>query len=62
MQHIRTQRQKEHELQISEAEQHPCTKIDPNFLQLVNESRPVGHYFEQTIGDKLLLIKRIDGL
>jgi len=62
MLHIRTLRQKEHELHISESDQHPSTKIDPNFLQLVNESRPIGHYFEQTMGDKLLYIKRIDGL
>lgn len=60
--HIRKIRHVENVLSLPESERDPVNRIDPKFFNLVNESRPVGMYYEQTIGDKLLFLKRIDGL
>ena len=47
---------------MPEIDRDPCSKIDPVFFKLIQESRPFGQYFEQSMGDKLLFLKRIDGL
>lgn len=60
--HIRKIRERENETNVPEIDRDPANKIDPKFFQLVQESRPVGQYFEQSMGDKLLFLKRIDGL
>ena len=38
------------------------TQIDEEYLALVNKSRPYGQQFKQSLGDKLLFLKRIDRL
>ena len=60
--HIRKIRERENKTNVPEIDRDPANKIDPKFFQLVQESRPVGQYFEQSMGDKLLFLKRIDGL
>lgn len=37
-------------------------KVDPVFYNLVQQCRPYGVYFEQSMGDKHLFLKRIDQL
>ena len=60
--YVRAVRAKENESSVPEVDRNPCTKVDPTFHGLVQECKPVGQYFEQTMGDKLLYLKRIDGL
>ena len=36
--------------------------IDEEFAKLIEEAKPAGNYFQQSLGDKLLYIKRIDKL
>ena len=37
-------------------------QIDEDYLALVNKSRPYGQQFKQSLGDKLLFLRRIDRL
>jgi hypothetical protein len=60
--YVRALRAKENESIVPEADRNPCTKVDPTYHGLVQECKPVGRYFEQTMGDKMLYLKRIDGL
>ena len=36
--------------------------VDERFRKMIAEKRPKGEYYSQTMGDKLLYLKRIDGL
>lgn len=55
-------RERENEYEMPEADRDPANKIDPKFYNLVQECRPVGTYYDSTLGDRLLFLKRIDGL
>ena len=59
---IRKTREREIANEVAEADRDPANKVDPKFYSLVQECRPVGSYYETTQGDRLLFLKRIDGL
>ena len=59
---LRKIREREVANEIAEADRDPANKVDPTFYGLVQECRPVGSYYETTQGDRLLFLKRIDGL
>ena len=35
-------------------------EIDEKFLKMIQEARPGGHFFEHSVGDKMLYFKKID--
>lgn len=59
---VRKIRIKENAQEVPEADRDITNRIDPVFFNLVQQSRPHGVYFEQSMGDKLLFLKRIDHL